>query len=247
MRLWSIDTVPELRFLLRARDRHGRVVMASDGVSTLGHVVESLGIPLTEVGELRVNARPVGAGSRPVGAGYRPAAGDQVLVRAVRRPQPIPHVRFCLDVHLGTLARRMRLLGLDTTYGNDRDDDELIEQANGQRRVLLTKDRLLLHRRRLWLGAYVQGDRADRQLADVLDRFAPPLAPWTRCTACNGVLASVDKADIERYLLPGTRRSYQHFGQCLTCGRVYWPGAHHDRLKAIVDGAVSKARRDTPG
>jgi uncharacterized protein len=240
MRLWSIDTVPELRFLLRARDRHGQVVMASDGVSTLGHVVESLGIPLTEVGELRVNARPVEAG-------YRPAAGDQALVRAVRRPQPISHFRFCLDVHLGTLARRMRLLGLDTAYGNDRDDDELIEQANGQRRVLLTKDRLLLCRRRLWLGAYVQGDKADRQLADVLERFAPPLAPWTRCAACNGVLASVDKADIERYLLPGTRRCYEHFGQCLSCGRIYWPGAHHDRLQAIVDGAVSQARRDTPG
>ena len=64
---------------------------------------------------------------------------------------------FVLDVHLGTLARRLRLVGVDAAYANDADDDALIEQANADRRMLLTQDPCLLRRRGLWLGAYVRG------------------------------------------------------------------------------------------
>ena len=137
----------------------------------------------------------------------------------------------------------MRLVGLDTDYSSDLDDDVLIERANSGRRMLLTKDRGLLRRRKLWLGAYVRGARADEQLADVLDRFAPPLAPWTRCSACNGPLSPVPKADVEQLLLPGTRRTYQEFARCADCGRVYWRGAHSRRLEAIVAAAT---RRPVP-
>src|SRR5216684_730519 len=104
--------------------------------------------------------------------------------------------------------------------------------------VLLTQDRGLLRRRKLWLGAYVRGARPDEQFADVLDRFAPPLAPWTGCTACNGLLAAARKADVEALLRPGTRRSYQAFSRCAGCGRVYWRGAHSKRLEVIVESAV---------
>jgi hypothetical protein len=133
----------------------------------------------------------------------------------------------------------MRLLGLDTAYFNDRDDDTLIELANSGRRALLTKDRGLLRRRKLWLGAYVRGDRADDQLADVLDRFAPPLAPWTRCLACNGLLTPVPKSEVADELLPGTRRTYQEFSRCAGCARVYWHGAHARHLDRIVAAATA--------
>jgi uncharacterized protein with PIN domain len=102
----------------------------------------------------------------------------------------------------------------------------------------LTQDRGLLRRRRLWLGAYVRGARPDEQFRDVLDRFAPALAPWTRCTACNGLLSPARKADVEQLLPPGTRRTYQTFSRCADCGRVYWRGAHSGRLEAIVESAI---------
>ena len=98
-----------------------------------------------------------------------------------------------LDVHLGTLAHRLRVLGIDAAYRNDAGDDALIEQANRQHRILLTQDRGLLRRWALWAGAHVRGTRSADQLADVLDRFAPPLAPFTRCTGCNGELEQVPR------------------------------------------------------
>ncbi len=232
----EITVAAELE-MFRRRSRsgqHGRPAhIACDGVSTLGHVVESVGVPLTEVGELVVNGRPAAPG-------YRPRGGDVVRVQAVRRPQrPSPH-RFVLDVHLGTVARWLRLVGVDAAYSTDADDDELIDQANAGRRVLLTQDRGILRRRSLWLGAFVRGARPAAQFADVLDRFAPPLAPWTRCTACNGLLAPATKAEVSPRLQPGTRRSYQVFSRCRDCGHVYWRGAHSGRLDAIVESAMNR-------
>lgn len=228
-----VDVAAELWFFLKPRDRGGRLTVAHDGTSSLGHVVESLGVPLPEVGLLLVN------GGAVVPA-YRPGDGDLVEVHAVRRPQALPDGprRFVLDVHLGTLARWLRLVGVDTAYRNDLDDDALVVQANLEHRVLLTKDRALLRRRSLWSGAYVRGALPDDQFRDVLDRFAPPLAPWSRCTACNGPLSSVGKDEVLAFLQPGTRRSHDAFARCLSCGHVYWRGAHHRRLEMIVDTGV---------
>jgi uncharacterized protein len=225
----------ELRMFLPPASRAGPVLAATDGTSSLGHVVESAGVPLTEVGMLLVN-------DKPVQPSYQPLPGDRIVVHAIARPRQA-EPRFLLDVHLGALARRMRLLGLDTAYSNDLDDDALIELANTSRRVLLTKDRGLLRRRKLWLGAYVRGVSADEQLADVVDRFAPPLAPWTRCLACNGPLVSVPKQQVESQLRAGTRRTYDRFCRCADCGQVFWRGAHSRRLAGIVAAATHNTGR----
>ena len=226
----------ELRFLLAPRHRHGEPRVALDGTSSLGHVVESLGVPLTEVGGLVV-------GGVEVGPSYRPRGGDLVEVRTVRRPQPVPAHRYLLDVHLGALARRMRLLGLDAAYRNDASDPELVAEAGAERRVLLTRDRGLLRRRALRLGAFVRGDLPDDQLADVLDRFAPALDPWSRCLACNGRLISVTAESVAHLVEPGTRRTYREFSRCPGCGRVYWRGAHARRLTALVERATPAPRQ----
>ncbi|HTT50268.1 MAG TPA: Mut7-C RNAse domain-containing protein [Streptosporangiaceae bacterium] len=223
-----------LGMFLRPGRRGGPVPVALDGTSSLGHVVESLGVPLTEVGRLL-------AGGEPVPPGYRPQPGDVLHVEAVRRPQRLAEARFVLDVHLGALARRLRLVGLDTRYANQADDADLVEQANAERRVLLTQDRGLLRRRKLWLGGYVRGARPDGQLGDVLDRFAPALAPWTRCPACNGPLAPVAKTAVQPVLQPGTLRTYQAFSRCASCGQVYWRGAHSRRLEGIIAAATGRS------
>jgi len=221
----TLAVAPDLRPLMHSRRRADRVELPLDGVSTIGHLLGSVGLPLTEVGELTVDGSAVDAS-------WLPPAGAVVEVAARRRPQS--GASFVLDVHLGTLARRMRLLGVDTAWRNDASDDELIAQADVERRVLLTRDRRLLLRRAARHGAYVRGNRPDEQLADVLDRFAPPLSPWTRCLACNAALQPVAKSAVLEELQPGTRRSYQIFAQCTGCRRVYWRGAHAERLEDIV-------------
>lgn len=164
----------------------------------------------------------------------------------MERPQRVPGapLRFLLDVHLGTLARRLRLLGVDTAYeSTDIGDPALAARSAAEKRVMLSRDRGLLRRRELWAGAFVYSTRPDDQLQDVLDRFAPELRPWTRCTACNGLLAKATKEQVAEQLKGGTQRSYDVFAQCTACGRAYWKGAHHDRLEAVVERALGTRTR----
>ncbi len=142
-------------------------------------------------------------------------------------------------MHLGTLARRLRLLGIDAAYENlDIGDAALATRSATEQRVLLSRDRGLLRRRELWAGAYVYSHRPAEQLKDILSRFAPPLAPWTRCTACNGTLRTATKASLTGQLQDGTERAYDVFAQCTDCEQVYWRGAHHAHLNAIVEEAL---------
>jgi uncharacterized protein with PIN domain len=227
-----VRPAPSLWLFLPPRRRCARFVVPYDGSASLGHVVQSVGIPLTEV------AAPDVDGARSE-LSRRLPDGAEIELRPRSRPQPLPDgAGFLLDVHLGSLARRLRLLGIDTAYENDAEDADLVEQAGRECRVLLTQDRGLLMRRALWAGAYVRGHGADAQLGDVLDRFAPPLAPWTRCSACNGELADVPKQHVADLLEPGTRRCYDRFARCTSCGRVYWRGAHGRRLDAVVADAL---------
>lgn len=244
----------QLRFLLAVRHRRSEHVEVAYDASgsrspgfpgSAGHVVQSLGVPLTEVGGVRVHGRSAEFS-------YRPGDGDVLELLPVERPQPIPGTdaahppRFLLDVHLGALARRLRLVGIDAAYRNDASDDALLIRANDERRVLLTQDRGLLRRRALWLGGYVRGVGPRAQLADVLGRFAPPLAPWTRCMACNGTLEAVPEEDVAHLLEPGTRRTYDRFMRCASCGRPYWRGAHsggRGGLEATVAEARTIARQ----
>lgn len=112
-----------LRMFLAPQHRGGDFTADLDGTSSLGHLVQSIGVPLTEVGALLV-ARVV------VAASHQPQRGDLVRVRPAPRPQHwAGPLTLVLDVHLGSLARRLRLLGLDTRYATDADDDELVRIA----------------------------------------------------------------------------------------------------------------------
>ncbi|ELS56058.1 Mut7-C RNAse domain-containing protein [Streptomyces viridochromogenes] len=234
-----VEFAPELSLFLPNGRRAGASAVTTDGVSTLGHVVESLGVPLTEVGALVVDGREV-----PVS--HVPSAGESVSVRPVERPQRVPGapLRFLLDVHLGTLARRLRLLGVDTAYeSTDIGDPALAARSAAEQRVMLSRDRGLLRRRELWAGAFVYSTRPDEQLRDVLDRFRPELRPWTRCTACNGLLKEASKEEVADQLEGGTQRTYDVFARCTECGRAYWKGAHHEQLVAIVERALADYAR----
>ncbi|MEP7194617.1 MAG: Mut7-C RNAse domain-containing protein [Actinomycetota bacterium] len=218
-----------LRFVLprRARDS-GELDLPHDPTATVGHLVQSAGVPLTEVGELFVAGVLMSRHSRL-------QEQDRLDVGVRARPQPLDGpARFLLDVHLGTLARRLRLLGIDTAYDRYADDDHLVERAEGEDRVLLSRDRGLLMRQALRRAAFVRGQDPDDQLADVIARFQPPLLPWSLCLACGGKLAPVAKSQVIDQLEPGTLRTQQQFSRCPACGKVYWHGAHDASLQQVV-------------
>jgi uncharacterized protein with PIN domain len=239
-----LEVAEELRPLLSGAFRRARrsgVVagLPADPDATLGHLVQSVGVPLTEVGAL------VRSDGRQVGPSYRPGAGEVVRVEPPARPQRLAQPRFLLDVHLGALSRRLRLLGLDVAYHRaDVGDEALAAQAVREGRVLLTRDRGLLRRRAVTRGAYVRGESPEAQTRDVLNRFAPPLAPFTRCVSCGAPLRPVPRAEVLVEVEPGTRRTATRFTRCDGCGRVYWRGAHARRLDDFIAAVTPAAMED---
>ena len=219
-----------LRSLLSRRDRGDHLVRDAAPTETVAHLLQMLGVPPTEVEAASVD------GQRVVHAALRTThLGNSSVIDVEARERPQPNTgRFLLDVHLGTLARRMRLLGIDAAYEPDGDDSQLATRSATEQRELLTRDRGLLFRKAVHDGALIRSDDVDAQLDEILSRFAPRLAPWTRCLRCGALLAEVPAAEVAAQLEPGTRRTYRSFSRCTNCDQVYWRGAHGQRLEALV-------------
>ncbi len=147
--------------------------------------------------------------------------------------------RFVADGHLGKLARRLRLLGLDTAYERDADDRRLLEIMASEDRALLTRDRRLLMHSIVRDGYCPHSSEADAQTREVIHRYG--LRPdrssrWTRCLRCNGRLESVKKAEVAGRLAgePLTLRYFDEFRRCKNCGKIYWQGSHVERLGTVL-------------
>ncbi len=215
------------------------------GRTAIKDMIESLGVPHTEVDFILVNGTSVDFQ-------YIVRDGDSISVYPVfealdihpllrLRPEPLRVPRFLLDVHLGRLAAYLRLLGLDTVYRNDFTDSELASLSSSEQRILLTRDRGLLKRSAVTRGYCVRSGSPRDQAREVVERFdlRGSIAPFRRCLSCNGLLQPVEKRSIETRLPAGTRERFDEFYRCRDCGKIFWPGSHYARLQALVAEFIS--------
>ena len=230
---------------LRRRD----VALRFDPPAPVRHLVETVGVPHTEIEVVLRNGDPVDLEARVVD-------GDRLAVYPVfecfdvaslvrLRAAPLREPRFLADAHLGRLARDLRLLGFDTAFVNDVGDDELVRLATAEHRILLTRDRQLLMRRELTHGCYLRAARPEEQLAYLVRRLqlCRLIRPFARCTACNTPVDAVPAATVAAQVPPSVRRLHESFWCCVGCGRVYWQGSHWramaGRIARLCGGAVS--------
>ena len=209
-------------------------------------MIEALGVPHTEVDLILVNGESVDFS-------YLVRDGDRISVYPVFesiditpllrvRPRPLREPRFVLDAHLGKLAGYLRMLGFDTLYRNDYDDETLAQLSSSERRILLTRDRGLLKRSIVTHGYHVWETDPERQVVEVLRRFDlfGAIAPFRRCMRCNGALESVSKDDVADRLAPKTRQYYDEFARCQACRRVYWKGSHYERMQRYIEDVLQQ-------
>ncbi|SHJ35345.1 hypothetical protein SAMN02745165_02160 [Malonomonas rubra DSM 5091] len=200
--------------------------------------IEALGVPHTEVDLILV------AGS-PVSFSYHLQDGDPVAVYPVgdfvaaspsaklTLPPPEP-LGFVLDVHLGKLARRLRMLGFDCRYRNDYADPEIIKLALDDGLIILTRDRGILKHACVKHGYLVGSQLVDEQVREVLGRYDlyDRISPQSRCPSCNGQLREIEKERIRQRLQPKTARYYSQFYICSSCEKLYWQGSHYKKIAA---------------
>jgi len=213
------------------------------GTPAIKDTLEALGVPHAEIDLILVDGRSVRFA-------YRLRGGERVAVYPVferfdirplhkLRPRPLRRTRFVADVHLGRLARYLRLLGFDTLYATNLDDRSLVAISVRERRILLTRDVGLLKHRLLTRGYWVRTTDADRQVAEIVGAFSlgKDLRPFTRCMSCNAQLRPVARAAVAGWVPTRVFRRYRRFTYCAGCGRCYWRGTHFQRLEELTAAA----------
>jgi uncharacterized protein with PIN domain len=243
----DIRVYGSLNDFLAPERRHLAFTHEVPGRPSVKDLAESVGIPHPEVDLILVNGTSVSF-DYSVGHGDRIAVFPRFMAIDIEglslvRPPALTGFAFVLDVHLGRLARHLRLLGVDAAYRASAEDSDLADVATRERRILLTRDVGLLKRRIVTYGYFIRETDPDRQLVEVLRRFGPfPLLPFSRCLQCNAELYSVSKEEVEAVLEPQTREHYQEFSRCPTCRRVYWKGSHWRRLTSVIESALQEAQ-----
>ena len=141
--------------------------------------------------------------------------------------------RFLLDGMLGSLARWLRIGGYDTEYRKDTPDDDLIDEALREGRILLTRDEVLVIRARkrgveaLYLRNGVD-EAALSQISTELNLTYDPVR--ARCPKCNHELKKAEKPDVAGRVPQGTYNTVDEYWVCPKCGSIYWRGSHWPRI-----------------
>jgi hypothetical protein len=230
----------QLNDFLPPRDRGKEQVRHFIGSAPVKDLIESFGVPHPEVYLVLIDGDPVPFSS-PVLDGSRVSVFPpfhSIDISSLEKVRPAgPAARnFVLDVHLGRLARYLRMLGFDTLYSNNASDPQLAHLATQINAILLTRDRYLLMRAEVVHGYWVRSTNARHQLREVVTRFdlLNSIQPFIRCMTCNGQLQPVAKQQVIEQLPPKIRDK-QQFRQCGNCGKLYWEGTHHQRMTELIE------------
>ncbi len=215
--------------LIPRRKQRARYVVSITDHPSAKHLIESLGVPHTEIGRLTIN-------EQPTGLEVLVRNGDIVDVYPVPRTPLQTEARFVLDTHLGKLATYLRMLGFDAVYSNDADDEALANVSSRENRILLTRDRGLLKRKEVVQGLCIREDAPEKQIAGVIRHFQLQKAihPFERCLRCNSLLREVEKEAVADRLPPQSREFYDEFRICPGCGQIYWKGSHYQRMLNFI-------------
>ncbi len=211
------------------------------GNQSVKDAIEALGVPHVEIDMILVNGDPVDfryrLWNKDVISVYPVFETLDITNVSQLRRKPLRNPEFILDVHLGRLAKYMRLCGLDTLYFKHLADPEIINISLKEHRIIITRDRNLLKNKVVTHGYWIRSPKPEIQFMEVLNRFnlRDNLNPFTRCLECNNILSDIPKDKILDRLLPATKEEFNKFRICTSCDRIYWEGSHYEKMKIQID------------
>jgi uncharacterized protein with PIN domain len=153
--------------------------------------------------------------------------------------------RLLVDENLRGLARWLRFLGFDAALAEGWSDQRVVETAQMEHRLLLTRDRELAARLPASAVLRLEANATRPQLLEVLRKVSwPARTSWfERCVKCNLLLEEMpaDKARASGQLPPSRIVvEGERFRRCGACGRVYWQGSHYERVTRYLEGVLAE-------
>ncbi|MFC1770397.1 Mut7-C RNAse domain-containing protein [Candidatus Margulisiibacteriota bacterium] len=230
----------ELNDFLTSDKRKNTFSYEFTGTPSIKDAIEAIGVPHTEVDLVLVNQKSVTfeylLQDKDIVSVYPVFESLDISEATHLRPKPLREPKFVLDVHLGKLAKYLRMFGFDTLYETTYSDPEIIKIAKNQKRIILTRDMGILKNKLVTHGYWLRSQNPKLQLKEVLVRFdlLALVQPFTRCLECNGDIAKTDRDKIIDKLPDDLDKQYTEFFECLGCQKVYWKGSHYDQMQEFM-------------
>jgi hypothetical protein len=143
-------------------------------------------------------------------------------------------MKLLCDHMLGSLAKWLRILGFDTVFPTaTTTDDEILQIANAEDRLLLSRDKELILRGKKAKLQVLEIHTTDlhEQLIQVLAHIRlDSTQVLTRCTLCNTPLVDVEKNAVKTHVPPKVFETRDEFWFCPVCHRYYWMGTHYENM-----------------
>lgn len=233
-----------LNDFLTEEDRGHALEYRVGSAPAIKDAIEATGVPHPEIGL-------VIAGGEALPFSYLLKGGEEVHIYPHHEiPQAFKHLvapllperggegpAFIVDVHLGRLARYLRVAGIDTLYENeDMGDEKIAAISSREERIVLTRDVGLLKRSAVQYGHWIRNKNSRAQLREVVSHYGLKrhFIPFSRCVHCNGLIRPIEKTAVEEKLPPGIRRDFKSFFSCTSCGHIYWEGSHYKRIVELL-------------
>lgn len=143
--------------------------------------------------------------------------------------------RFVVDLNVGRLAKWLRVMGYDTVFPREGDDNELVRIALREGRILVTRDAGLANRRAVKRGQMrvvkIEGDDLRSQLRQMVRDLSLNLrGGFSRCLQCNEPLRPVNKQEVAERVPSYVFEHHRQFMECCRCRRLYWRGTHWSNM-----------------
>jgi len=234
----------ELNDFLPPALRHREFERTCVRAATVKYMIEALGVPHTEVELILINGESAGfdrflrEGDRV--AVYPTFEAFDVTPLLRMRDHPLRVTRFVADVHLGGLARLLRMTGFDTLFDTELEDSAIAAIAARDHRIVLTRDCELLKRPDITHGCFVHAHKSALQLREIFERLdlARSARPFTLCVHCDAPLRGVDQSMVQQRVPAPVFDCYKRFFICDGCGRIFWERRHWQRMLGLLDGLV---------
>lgn len=144
--------------------------------------------------------------------------------------------RFAIDANVGRLAKWLRGMGYDALYLPDVEDAALLELAQSENRIVLTRDRYILERRLVARGQVrallVKSHDLRQQLREVAEAFGlDSKNEFSLCLRCNTPLEAIAKQAVNGRVPEYVFRTQEHFYECPRCRKLYWRGTHWQNMR----------------
>ena len=146
-------------------------------------------------------------------------------------------MKFLFDEMLKRLSNWSRIFGISSEYFTGRTDTQLLEHAEKNDLIFVTKDSDLSKRckKKEMKCIFIESDKLEEQLAQLIKESGVEITfpEKMRCAACNGELKKVEKESVKDKVPEDVYEKQQELWQCSSCGKVYWQGGHWKNIKRI--------------